>query len=151
MIEKGQRFPEFTLPDENGNPVSLGDLVGHKAVIYFYPKDDTSGCTTEACEFRDAIPAITGARIIGVSPDSPKSHRKFIDKYGLTFTLLADQEHDLSNAVGVWVEKSMYGKTYMGIERSTFIIDESGVVEKIYRKVKAQGHAGTVLGDLARA
>jgi peroxiredoxin Q/BCP len=148
MIEEGNSFPDFSLPDQDGNLVSLADLKGGKAVIYFYPKDDTPGCTVEACEFRDAAPTIEGARILGVSPDGPKSHRKFVDKFGLNFTLLADADHTLSEAAGVWVEKSMYGKKYMGVDRVTFVLDESGVVTKVFAKVKPQGHAEEVLAAL---
>lgn len=148
MINEGQKFPDFSLPDENGNVVTLAELVGKKAVIYFYPKDDTSGCTVEACEFRDRMPDIPGVRVIGVSPDGPKSHRKFIDKYSLNFTLLADEAHELAEALGLWVEKSMYGKTYMGIERTTYVLDDSGTIVKIFRKVKPKGHAEEVLAAL---
>jgi peroxiredoxin Q/BCP len=141
MIEEGQQFPDFSLQDQDGNTVTLNDLKGQKTVVYFYPKDDTSGCTAQACGFRDAMPQFEGVRIIGVSPDNVKSHRKFVDKYSLNFTLLADTDQKLSNATGVWKEKSMYGKTYMGVERSTFILDENGKVIKAMRKVKPQGHA----------
>ncbi|AIE87716.1 thioredoxin-dependent thiol peroxidase [Fimbriimonas ginsengisoli] len=148
MIEEGAQFPDFSLSDQDGNTVSLADLKGRRAVIYFYPKDDTTGCTAEACEFRDVVPTVEGARIIGVSPDGVKSHRKFVDKYGLNFTLLADEGHELADQLGIWVEKSMYGKTYMGIERSTYVLDPNGKIEKIYRKVKPQGHAAEVLAAL---
>ena len=148
MIEEGTPFPEFSLLDQDGNTVASADLKGSKTIIYFYPKDDTPGCTTEACEFRDSLPSFEGAKVYGVSPDSPKAHRKFIDKYGLTFSLLADTEQALSNAAGVWVEKSMYGKKYMGVERTTFLLDENGVVTKVWRKVKPQGHAAEVLAAL---
>ena len=102
MIEAGSPFPDFSLPDQDGNTVTLGDWKGQKVVVYFYPKDDTTGCTAEACDFRDVLPDIPGAKVVGVSPDSPKSHRKFIEKYNLNFTLLADTEHALCEAVGVW-------------------------------------------------
>ncbi|MFZ4506829.1 MAG: thioredoxin-dependent thiol peroxidase [Fimbriimonas sp.] len=148
MIEEGSPFPEFSLLDQDGNTVASADLKGSKTIIYFYPKDDTPGCTTEACEFRDSLPKFEGAKVFGVSPDSPKAHRKFIDKYGLTFSLLADTEQALSNVAGVWVEKSMYGKKYMGVERTTFLLDEEGVVTKVWRKVKPQGHAAEVLAAL---
>lgn len=127
--------------------VTNADLAGQKAIVYFYPKDDTPGCTVEACEFRDLSPA--GARVIGVSPDNPKSHTKFISKFNLNFTLLADTEHKLAEACGVWVEKSMYGKNYMGVERSTFLIEADGTVFKIWRQVKAGGHAKEVAQALA--
>jgi peroxiredoxin Q/BCP len=144
-MDSGTSFPQFSLPDQDDKIVTNADLQGTKTIIYFYPKDDTSGCTKEACEFRDTLPKFTGARVIGVSPDSSKSHRKFIEKYHLTFTLLADTEHALADACGVWVEKSMYGKTYMGVERSTFLLDEQGKVVRVWRKVKVDGHAKDVL------
>lgn len=148
MLDEAASFPSFSLPDQDGNVVDSNSLRGQKVVVYFYPKDDTSGCTAEACEFRDRLTDIPGAKVIGVSPDSSKSHRKFADKYGLTFTLLADTEHSLAEACGVWVEKSMYGKKYMGIERTTFLLDESGVITKVFRKVKPQGHAAEVIAAL---
>ena len=148
MIDAGDRFPNFTLNDQDGNAVSIDNLRGSKAVVYFYPKDDTSGCTVEACEFRDLMPEVKGARIIGVSPDNEKSHRKFIGKYGLNFTLLADVDHSLAEACGVWVEKSMYGKKYMGVERTTYLLDENGVVLRVWHKVKPQGHAAEVQAAL---
>jgi peroxiredoxin Q/BCP len=148
MLDVGAPFPNFNLPDQDGNTVSSDDLKGQKLVIYFYPKDDTTGCTAEACEFRDVLPSIPGATVIGVSPDDSKSHKKFATKYGLNFTLLADTEHSLADALGVWVEKSMYGKKYMGIERSTFIVDETGSILKVFRKVKPQGHAAEVIAAL---
>jgi peroxiredoxin Q/BCP len=144
MIDTGDAFPEFELADQDGNIVRKSDLAGKKAIIYFYPKDDTPGCTTEACNFRDAMPDFGDVRILGVSPDSSKSHRKFIDKFSLNFTLLADTEHTLAEAAGVWVEKSMYGKTYMGVERSTFLLDEEGNITMVFRKVKPAGHADQV-------
>ncbi|MDR3687808.1 MAG: thioredoxin-dependent thiol peroxidase [Fimbriimonas sp.] len=144
MIVEGDSFPSFSLPDENGKIVSSDDLRGKSAVIYFYPKDDTTGCTAEACEFRDTLPGIDGVTILGVSPDNPRSHRKFVDKYSLNFTLLADTEQALCKAAGVWAEKSMYGKKYMGVERSTFVLDGDGKVVKVFRKVKPQGHAAEV-------
>ena len=149
MIDVGSPFPEFTLADESGAEISLATLKGSKAVIYFYPKDDTSGCTIEACEFRDALPSIAGVRVIGVSPDSSKSHAKFIGKFNLNFTLLADTDHVLCEAAGVWAEKSMYGKKYMGVERTTFVLDEQGVVQHVFRKVKPQGHADEVIAVLS--
>jgi peroxiredoxin Q/BCP len=149
MLEVGQPFPDFSLLDQDGRSVSKADLLGARTVIYFYPKDDTPGCTQEACEFRDALPAFEGARVIGVSPDAPKSHRKFADKFGLPFTLLADTDHALAEACGVWVEKSMYGKTYMGVERTTFLLDAEGKVEEVWRKVKPAGHAEAVRAALA--
>lgn len=149
MLTEGQAFPDFSLSDQDGNTITQEDLKGSKSVIYFYPKDDTPGCTTEACGFRDRMQEVPGARVLGVSPDSAKSHRKFADKFGLKFTLLADTEHSLCEACGVWVEKSMYGKTYMGVERTTFLLDENGLITKVFAKVKPQGHAEEVLAALA--
>jgi peroxiredoxin Q/BCP len=148
MLKEGDAFPDFSLQDQNGNVVTNADLKGQKTVVYFYPKDDTPGCTVEACEFRDMAPTFAGARVIGVSPDSPKSHTKFIGKFNLNFTLLADIDHELAQACGVWVEKSMYGKKYMGVERSTFLLDESGNIQRIWRKVKPEGHAQEVVSAL---
>lgn len=149
MLKEGEPFPEFNLPDQDGNIVTLDDLKGQPTVVYFYPKDDTPGCTVEACELRDAAPRFTGARIVGVSPDASTSHRKFIEKYGLNFTLLADTDHRLAEAVGVWIEKMNYGKKYMGIARTTFLLDENGIVRKVFEKVKPQGHADQILASLA--
>jgi peroxiredoxin Q/BCP len=148
MLKEGDAFPAFSLQDQNGNVVTNADLKGQKTVVYFYPKDDTPGCTVEACEFRDMAPTFAGARVIGVSPDSPKSHTKFIGKFNLNFTLLADIDHELAQACGVWVEKSMYGKKYMGVERSTYLLDESGKIQRIWRKVKPEGHAQEVVSAL---
>jgi len=148
MIEPGSLFPSFSLPDQDGNVVTFDDLKGQTVVVYFYPKDDTSGCTAEACEFRDTLPRIPGAKVIGVSPDNTKSHRKFADKYNLPFTLLADTGHVLCEAAGVWVEKSMYGRKYMGVERTTFILDSQGLVAKVFKKVKPAGHAAEVVAAL---
>lgn len=148
MIQEGQPFPDFALPDQDGNTVTLADLKGSKAVIYLYPKDDTSGCTAEACSFRDALPTFEGVRVLGLSPDPVKSHKKFADKYNLNFTLLADTEKTLIEALGAWVEKSMYGKKYMGVERSTFLIDEDSKIIKVWPKVKPAEHASEVLAAL---
>jgi thioredoxin-dependent peroxiredoxin len=148
MLTAGQPFPAFSLLDQDGNTVSSDVLKGEKSVIYFYPKDDTSGCTVEACGFQERLQEIPGARVFGVSPDGVKSHRKFADKFQLQFTLLADTEHALAEACGVWVEKSMYGKKYMGIERTTFVLDANGVVTHVFNKVKPQGHAAEVLAAL---
>ncbi len=149
MIDVGHKFPDFSLNDQDGKFWSLSDLAGQKAVIYFYPRDDTSGCTIEACEFRDLMPNLQGARILGVSPDNEKSHRKFVDKFNLNFTLLADVGQTLANACDVWVEKSMYGKKYMGVERTTFLVGEDGVVTHVWRKVKPSGHAAEVQAALS--
>ncbi|MCG9894807.1 MAG: peroxiredoxin [Fimbriimonadaceae bacterium] len=145
MIQPGQAFPEFTLPDQDGQTVTLAGLKGSPTVVFFYPKDDTSGCTVEACEFRDALPDFGDAKVIGVSPDPAQSHRKFIDKHGLTYRLLADEEKSLLEAVGVWVEKSMYGRKYMGVERTTVLLDADGTVSRVWTKVKPKGHAAEVL------
>lgn len=146
MIDHGDRVPDLELPSDDGERVRLSDFEGRKVVLYFYPKDDTSGCTVEACEFRDANATISerNAVVLGVSPDGVKSHEKFKAKYDLNFPLLADEDHALAEAFGVWKEKSMYGRKYMGIERSTFLIDETGKVQKVWRKVKARGHADAV-------
>jgi peroxiredoxin Q/BCP len=142
MIEPGQKAPSFSLEADDGRQVSLDDFRGKKVVLYFYPKDDTSGCTAQACDLRDGMDQFNevGAVILGVSPDSRRSHEKFKSKYDLNFPLLVDEDHAVSEAYGVWKEKSMYGKKYMGIERSTFIIDEEGVLEAVWRKVKAREH-----------
>lgn len=145
MIDVGQPFPAFSLSDQDGKVHDLESIKGAPCIVYFYPKDDTSGCTVEACEFRDALPQFTGARVVGVSPDGVKSHQKFAAKHSLGFTLLADTEQELCNACGVWVEKSMYGRKYMGVERTTFLLDSDGIVRKVWRKVKPEGHAQEVL------
>ncbi|MFF2158486.1 thioredoxin-dependent thiol peroxidase [Paenibacillus chitinolyticus] len=141
-INTGQQAPDFELPANNGQQVKLSDFKGKKVVLYFYPKDMTPACTTQACDFRDKYPEIESlnAVILGVSTDSLKRHEKFIDKYSLPFLLLADEDHAVSEIYGVWKEKSMYGKTFMGIERSTFLIDEEGILVKEWRKVKVKGH-----------
>lgn len=143
-LRVGDPFPDFSLLDQDGRTVTRDDVRGTPTVVYFYPKDDTSGCTVEACEFRDQLPAFEGARVIGVSPDPPKSHRKFADKFGLSFTLLADTDRALAEACGVWVEKTLYGRKYMGVERTTFLLDESGAITHVWRKVKVAGHAEVV-------
>jgi len=148
MLEEGSPFPSFELPDQNGNTVTLSDWIGKTVVVYFYPKDDTTGCTAEACEFRDTLPRIPNATVVGVSPDGVKSHKKFAEKYGLNFTLLADTEHALCEAAGVWAEKSMYGRKYMGVERTTFIVGPDGTIAKVFKKVKPQGHAAEVTAAL---
>ncbi len=147
MAELGKKAPAFTMPTDGGGKVSLKDLKGQKVVLYFYPKDDTPGCTKEACGFRDALPDFTkvDAVIIGMSPDSAKKHDKFKAKHELAVTLVADEELKALEAYGVWVEKSMYGRKYMGVERSTFLIDKSGQVARVWRKVKVKGHADEVL------
>jgi peroxiredoxin Q/BCP len=143
MVEVGSKAPDFTLPSDAGGEVTLSGLRGKKVVLYFYPKDDTPGCTMQACDFRDAMPSFEGvdAVVLGVSADSVESHRRFRAKFGLNFPLLEDQGHEVAEAYGVWKEKSMYGKKFMGIERSTFLIDEKGTVARVWRKVKPKGHA----------
>ena len=143
MVEKGSEAPDFTLSGDDGSQVRLSDMRGRKVVLYFYPKDDTPGCTTQACDFRDSMPRFDGvaAAILGVSPDSVASHAKFRDKFGLNFPLLADQDHKVAEAYGVWRLKKMYGREYWGVERSTFLIDEQGVVVEAWRKVRPKGHA----------
>jgi peroxiredoxin Q/BCP len=146
QIEKGSRAPDFELPSDDGRQIALSALRGKKVVLYFYPKDDTPGCTTQACDLRDAMPRFEGldAVVVGVSPDSVASHRKFRDKFGLNFPLLADEDHRVAEAYGVWKEKNMYGRKSMGIERSTFLIDEEGKVLEAWRKVSAKDHADLV-------
>ena len=150
MVVEGEKAPEFTLEADNGSQVSLKDYLGNKVVLYFYPKDSTPGCTTEAVEFRDVADEFKkeGAVIVGVSKDSVESHQKFKEKHDLPFTLLSDSEGKVLDLYGVWKKKSLYGRTFMATERTTFLIDKKGVVVKVYRKVKAKGHAQTCLLDL---
>lgn len=146
-IEAGVNAPDFTLPTDGGSSVTLSALKGRTVILYFYPKDDTSGCTAEACSFQEALPDFSGAGavVIGVSKDSPSRHDKFKAKYSLGFTLASDEEGRVCEAYGVWVEKSMYGRKYFGIERSTFLIDGQGRIARVWRKVKVTGHAAEVL------
>ncbi len=150
MLKVGDNAPDFKLQSDSGETVSLSGHRGKKVILYFYPKDNTPGCTTEACEFRDRLPDIQseGAVVLGVSPDGIKSHAKFRDKYQLTFPLLSDPDHAVAEAYGAWGEKKMYGKTYEGILRTTFLIDAKGKVQQIFEKVKAKGHADQVLEAL---
>ena len=143
----GDRLPDFSLPTDGGGNLTSASLSGKKVVLYFYPKDDTSGCTREAQAFRDMAEAFaaTGTVVVGVSRDSVASHDKFKAKHALTFPLASDEDGHLCAALGVWVQKSMYGKSYMGIERTTFLVDESGVIRRAWRKVKVPGHAAEVL------
>ncbi len=149
-LEVGQKAPDFSLQAHDGSTVRLSDLAGQTVALYFYPKDDTSGCTAEACEFRDmqADFDAAGVRVIGVSPDPVGSHVKFRDKYGLPFTLLSDPDHEAAEAYGVWVQKSMYGKTYMGAQRATFIIGPDGRVEHVIPKASPKTHDDEVLAAL---
>lgn len=150
MVKEGEKAPDFTLLSGDEKDVSLSDYRGKKVVLYFYPKDGTAGCTQEAIEFRDLAQDFEkeGIIILGVSKDSVKSHQRFKQKHELPFTLLSDPEAKVLNRYGVWKEKKLYGRTFMGTERTTFVIDENGTVEKIYRKVRAKGHAQTCLIDL---
>jgi thioredoxin-dependent peroxiredoxin len=149
-VAEGSRAPAFSLTDDAGATVSSASLAGKPYVLYFYPKDDTPGCTKEACDFRDNLAKFNDQklRVLGVSPDDPTRHAKFKQKYGLTFTLLSDTEKTLANAYGVWVEKQNYGRTYMGVERSTFLIDKSGKVSKVWHRVRVPGHVADVLASL---
>ena len=143
MLEPGKAFPSFSLANQDGVSRSLADFHGQWLVVYVYPKDDTPGCTTEACNFRDNLSMLTsrGAVVLGVSPQDTKSHTKFKEKYSLTFPLLADTDHAVAEAYGAWGLKQQYGREYMGILRTTFVIDEKGIVKKVFEKVKVEGHA----------
>jgi thioredoxin-dependent peroxiredoxin len=147
MIEENEIAPDFTTKNQTGEEVKLSDYRGKRVVLYFYPKDDTPGCTKEACSFRDAadVYAEKNIKVLGVSTDSEKSHQKFISKYNLPFDLLADTEKEIVTAYGVYGEKSMYGKKYMGINRATFLIDEQGKVVKVFKKINVSEHASEVL------
>lgn len=146
-LEIGNKAPDFSAPNQKGETKTLADYSGKKLVLYFYPKDDTPGCTAEACNLRDNYNELLkqGFEILGVSPDNEAKHQKFIDKYELPFDLLADVDHSIADAYGVWVEKNMYGRKYMGIARTTFIIDESGNIEEIIAKVKTKEHSSQIL------
>jgi thioredoxin-dependent peroxiredoxin len=150
MLEQGTQAPDFTLPDQDGEPVSVSDFRGHPVVLYFYPKADTPGCTTQACGIRDhsADYEAAGAVVLGVSPDSVSAIKKFHDRQSLNFTLLADQEHAVADLYGTWGEKSMYGKTYLGVMRSTFVIDPEGRVARVFPKVSPKTHDEIVLAAL---
>ena len=147
MLKEGDKAPDFNSKDQDGNPVKLSDFKGKKVVLYFYPKDDTPGCTKEACSFRDADDVYNkkGIKVLGVSTDDEKSHQKFISKFQLPFDLLADTDKSIVETYGVWGEKSMYGKKYMGTNRKTFLIDENGKIAKIFDKVNVAEHADEVL------
>jgi peroxiredoxin Q/BCP len=150
VIETGQQAPDFALPDQEGEPVRLSDLRGQRVVLYFYPKADTPGCTTQACGVRDHVGEYdaAGAVVLGISPDPVRKVKQFHGKQSLNFRLLADEGHAVAESYGVWVEKSMYGRTYMGNERTTFVIDEDGVVTEVLRKVKPAEHDDQVLAAL---
>jgi peroxiredoxin Q/BCP len=150
MLEAGKKAPAFSLPSVSGGKVALKDFTGKKVVLYFYPKDNTPGCTQEACDFRDNMSRVqsAGAVVLGVSADSIISHEKFREKYGLPFELLSDESHEMMEKYGVWKEKMNYGRTYMGIERTTVLIDEQGVVSHIWSKVKVKGHVDQVLAAI---
>jgi peroxiredoxin Q/BCP len=146
-LTAGDKAPDFTLPTDGNGTVTLSALRGRKVVLYFYPKDDTSGCTAEACGFRDTIADFGGidATVIGISKDAVAAHDKFKKKYDLPFALASDKDGDVCERYGVWIEKSMYGRKYMGIDRATFLIDETGVIKQVWRKVKVPGHVEAVL------
>ena len=151
MLKEGTTAPAFKTTDANGETVSLKDLRGQKVVLYFYPKDDTPGCTKEACSFRDDFAKFKkrSIAVLGVSPDSEKSHKKFETKYKLPFTLLADTDHAIAESYGVWGEKKFMGRTYTGVHRTTFLIDEKGKIKKVFEKVKPEDHASEVLEAFA--
>ncbi len=150
MLDVGDVAPDFTLPTDGGGEMTLSSMRGKKVVLYFYPKDDTSGCTKEACDFREKISEFekAGAVVLGMSPDGVKKHDKFKAKYDLPFSLIADEEKTALQAYGVWVEKSMYGRKYMGVERTTFLIDADGSIQSVWRKVKVPGHVDAVLDSV---
>jgi peroxiredoxin Q/BCP len=150
MLKVGDKAPDIRVHTDTGEDFRLSDMKGKRVVLYFYPKADTPGCTVEACEFRDGIQAFAkkGVAVVGVSPDKPTAQARFKEKYDLPFTLLADEDKAAVEAYGVWKEKNMYGKKVMGVERTTFVIGADGKIEKIYARVKAQGHAGEVLAEL---
>ena len=147
-LKAGDKAPQFSGVDQHGNAISLADFAGKKLVLYFYPKDDTPGCTKEACNLRDNHDVLLkqGYQVLGVSVDDAASHRKFIEKYNLPFPLLADTDQQVVTAYGVWGEKNMYGKKFMGISRTTFVIDEQGVISEVIKKVNTEDHATQILG-----
>jgi peroxiredoxin Q/BCP len=149
-LNEGDKAPDFKGKNQEGKTISLDDFKGKKLILYFYPKDNTPGCTAEACDLNDNYDywISKGYEVVGVSPDSEESHRKFIDKYGLNFNLISDPEKDLLQAYGAWGEKKLYGKTYMGVLRTTFVINEEGIIEKIFRKVKTKEHTTQIAGEL---
>ncbi len=149
-LKAGDQAPDFTLPSDQNNPVSLKDFRGKKVILYFYPKDNTPGCTREACDFRDSLAQFSNQNtvVLGISKDNPERHQKFKQKYVLPFTLLADENGDVCEAYGIINKKSLFGRTFLGIQRSTFLIDEKGIIRAIWRKVKVQGHTKQVLDEL---
>jgi len=151
-VEIGIKAPEFTLPANNGEEISLADYKGKKIVLYFYPKDMTPGCTTEACDFRDSYEKFSNSDtvILGISPDPIKKHQKFIEKYELPFLLLSDESTDVAKLYDVWKLKNNFGKEYMGIERTTFLIDENGIIEKVWQKVRVKNHVEDVYNQLVK-
>lgn len=150
MVDEQQMAPDFKVEADDGSTVRLSDFRGRKVVLFFYPRADTPGCTIEACEFRDTSPQleVQGAVVLGISPDEVEAVRSFRGKLGLPFPLLADADHAVAEAYGVWSEKSMFGKNFMGVDRTTFLIDENGRVARVFRKVKPEGHAEEVLSEL---
>ncbi len=150
-LEAGANAPSFTLSDQDDKQVSLSDFAGRRVIVYFYPKDDTPGCTAEACQFNDNLAAFERAQVpvLGISPDKAASHQKFRAKYGLDFTLLSDPDHEVMEHYGAWGEKKMYGRTTTGVIRSTFLVDEKGKIAKAWYNVKADGHAAKVLAEVA--
>jgi len=152
VVAEGQEAPDFNLPDQDGKEVTLSELRGQPVVLYFFPKADTPGCTAQACGVRDHSSdyAGSGARVVGVSPDTVAAQRKFADKYGLDFTLLADENHEVADLYGVWGEKKMYGKTYMGVQRATFLLDPDGKVARVFPKVSPKTHDEVVLEALGQ-
>ncbi len=149
-LDAGDRAPAFELPDQDGNVVALGDFAGQRVVVYFYPADDTPGCTKEACQFNDNLRAFSnaGVAVVGISPDGAEKHRRFRQKYGLRFPLLTDADHRVMTAYGAWGEKTLYGKRTVGVIRSTFLIGPDGTVERAWYNVRADGHAAKVLAEL---
>mgnify|MGYP003342289493 CR=1 FL=1 len=150
-IDVGDTFPSFEIRDQTGELWTLDRLQGKRAVIYFYPKDDTPGCTVEACDFRDLSAQFAGAIVLGVSPDGMKSHERFAQKFSLNFPLLADEGHRLAEACGLWGEKTLYGRKYMGVDRTTYLLDGEGKIERVWRKVKPTGHAAEVAAALGQS
>lgn len=150
-LSEGQKAPDFSANDQNGKRVSLSDLHGKNVILYFYPKDDTPGCTAEACSFRDNYQSLlnNGFEVLGVSTDDEQSHQKFITKYNLPFSLIADTDKEIVQAYGVWVEKNMYGKKYMGVARKTFVIDKNGLIRKIIDKVDTKNSSAQILESLS--